>query len=263
MRRPMISTGFPFQYKRPSVSMPRPSASDIPIGRNLLATSTCRSFEEVPVAAPLRAPRFAERCAPHLSPNYFPFAFSPSSTKAIRKALSNPSIFYPHQIACQFGIVVRQSAAFLPLIACPLPTVDLCCFCACLHSIACLRRSPVSPLVAANRHRSRTEYRCARAKAPPKGMDFIASSLSARAALRFALKLDVALLGDRSLLDSDHLPLHLGQLSGRLLVTADEECRRPEDYDGRRSRQSIICALLVLCTGQSRRPGRNRLRLVR
>jgi hypothetical protein len=71
------------------------------------------------------------------------------------------------------------------------------------------------------------------------------------------------ILGDRSLLDSDHLPLHLGQLSGRLLVTADEECRRPEDYDGRRSRQSIICALLVLCTGQSRRPGRNRLRLVR
>ena len=67
---------------------------------------------------------------------------SPSSTRAIRKALENPSIFYPHQIACQLGIVARQSAAFLPLIACPFPTVDLYCLCACLYSIACLRRSP-------------------------------------------------------------------------------------------------------------------------
>jgi hypothetical protein len=39
------------------------------------------------------------------------------------------------------------------------------------------------------------------------------------------LKLDSALLRDRGLLNSYHLPLHLGQLRRRLLVSADEESR--------------------------------------
>ena len=45
--------------------------------------------------------------------------------------------------------------------------------------------------------------------------------------LGLPLKLDVAFLCDRRLLDGDHLPLHLGELSCGLLIAADKECRGP------------------------------------
>ena len=80
-----------------------------------------------------------------------------------------------------------------------------------------------------------------RAKAAREGL-----AISQSVALRLALKLNVALLRNRGLLDRDHLALHLGKLGRRLLVAADEERRRPEDDDGRRGGQSIVCALLVL-----------------
>jgi hypothetical protein len=37
------------------------------------------------------------------------------------------------------------------------------------------------------------------------------------------LKLDIALLGDRRLLDGDHLPLHVGKFGGCLLIASYEE----------------------------------------
>jgi hypothetical protein len=47
------------------------------------------------------------------------------------------------------------------------------------------------------------------------------------------LKLNAALFGNRSLLDRHHLPLHLRELGRSLLITADKESRRTEDYDRR------------------------------
>src|SRR5258708_365433 len=64
-----------------------------------------------------------------------------------------------------------------------------------------------------------------------------------------ALKLDPAFFRDRSLLDRDHLALHLGELSCRLLVATDEKSRRPEDDDCGGRRPGIFCALGVLCAG--------------
>ena len=49
-----------------------------------------------------------------------------------------------------------------------------------------------------------------------------------------ALELDVALLRDRSLLNRDQLTFHLAELGRRLLVSANQERRRPEnDHSGR------------------------------
>jgi len=73
------------------------------------------------------------------------------------------------------------------------------------------------------------------------------------------LKLNVALLCDRRLLDGNHLPLHLGQLGCGLLVAANEERRRPEDDDRGGGCHAVFGALTVLCTGQRRCPGRNGL----
>jgi hypothetical protein len=39
IRRPIISTGFPFQCSRPSASIPKPSDSDVEIGRMVLGHS--------------------------------------------------------------------------------------------------------------------------------------------------------------------------------------------------------------------------------
>jgi hypothetical protein len=46
-----------------------------------------------------------------------------------------------------------------------------------------------------------------------------------------ALELNIALLYDGSLLDGDHLSLHLRQLGGCLVVADNEEDRRPKDDD--------------------------------
>jgi hypothetical protein len=81
----------------------------------------------------------------------------------------------------------------------------------------------------------------------------IVRRLGARRSL--PLKLDPAVLLDRCLLDSDHLPFHLGQLGGGLLVTADQEGSRPEDDNRGGGRYSILRALAVLCAGESGRPG--------
>ena len=64
--------------------------------------------------------------------------------------------------------------------------------------------------------------------------------------LWLSLKLNVALLGDRGLLNGNHLPLHLGQLGRRLLVSSDEKSSGPEDDDGCRSGDAIFGALTVL-----------------
>jgi hypothetical protein len=69
-----------------------------------------------------------------------------------------------------------------------------------------------------------------------------------RAAFRLALKLNIALLGDRGLLDGDHLPLHLRQLRRRLFIAADEERRWPEDDDRRRGGDTVLRALTILRT---------------
>jgi hypothetical protein len=45
---------------------------------------------------------------------------------------------------------------------------------------------------------------------------------------------------DRSLLDGDHLPLHLGQFGGCLLVAADEERRWPKHDDSRCGRPAVL-----------------------
>ncbi|WP_456673215.1 hypothetical protein [Bradyrhizobium sp. RDM12] len=68
-----------------------------------------------------------------------------------------------------------------------------------------------------------------------------------------ALELDVALLGDRGLLNGDHLPLHLSELGGGLLVATDKEGCRPEDDDRRCGRHAILCALTILSARQRRR----------
>jgi hypothetical protein len=49
---------------------------------------------------------------------------------------------------------------------------------------------------------------------------------SLRRALRLALKLNIALLGDRRLFDRNHLALHLGQFGCILFVASHEEGRR-------------------------------------
>ena len=68
-----------------------------------------------------------------------------------------------------------------------------------------------------------------------------------------SLKLDVALPRDRRLFDRDHLALHLSELGGRLLVAADEESRRPEDYDGRGGRDTVLGSLAILGARQCSR----------
>lgn len=64
------------------------------------------------------------------------------------------------------------------------------------------------------------------------------------------MKLDPAFFGDRRLFDGVHLALHLPQLSGRLLVAANEESCGPENNNSRRRRDRIVGALLILRTGQ-------------
>jgi hypothetical protein len=54
------------------------------------------------------------------------------------------------------------------------------------------------------------------------------------------LELYVAFLGDRGLLDGHHLSLHLPELGCRLLVTADEKRRWPENYHRRRGSPAIL-----------------------
>ena len=65
------------------------------------------------------------------------------------------------------------------------------------------------------------------------------------------------------MLDRNHLALHLGKLSRRLLVPADKERRRPEDNDCGGRRPAVFGALAVLCARQCSRPGRYGLRLER
>ena len=78
---------------------------------------------------------------------------------------------------------------------------------------------------------------------------------------RLALELNVAFLGNRRLLDGDHLALHLPELRGCLLVATDKEGRWPEDHDGRGGRVAILSPLTVLCTGQCGGASRHRLSL--
>jgi hypothetical protein len=47
------------------------------------------------------------------------------------------------------------------------------------------------------------------------------------------------------LLDGDHLTLHLGQLSGCLLVTAHEERSRPEDDDCSGGHKRVFRSLAI------------------
>jgi hypothetical protein len=61
-----------------------------------------------------------------------------------------------------------------------------------------------------------------------------------------ALKLDVALLGDRSLLDRYHLAFHICQFGCGLLVAANEERGWPEDYDGRCCHEAVLGPLTIL-----------------
>ena len=75
-------------------------------------------------------------------------------------------------------------------------------------------------------------------------------------AVGLALKLNVALLCDGCLLDRDHLSLHLGQFGRGLLVTADEERRRPEDDDRCRRGDAVLRPLTILRAGQCGRPSR-------
>src|SRR6266568_5063740 len=83
--------------------------------------------------------------------------------------------------------------------------------------------------------------------------------VSKSSAFGFALKLNVALLCDRGLLDRYHLPFHLRKLGRCLFVATDKESRWPEDDDRGCGGDSIFGALAVLCAGQSGGPGRNRL----
>jgi hypothetical protein len=73
---------------------------------------------------------------------------------------------------------------------------------------------------------------------------------------RVALELNVALLRDRCPLDRDHLPLHLRQLSRRLLIATDEESSGPEDNEGGRGCPAVFCALTVLRAREGGRPCR-------
>ena len=52
-----------------------------------------------------------------------------------------------------------------------------------------------------------------------------------------------AFLGNRRLLNSDHLAFHIGQLCRRLLVAANKEGCRPKDHNGGGGRQSVLGAL--------------------
>ncbi|WP_157088767.1 hypothetical protein [Bradyrhizobium jicamae] len=63
------------------------------------------------------------------------------------------------------------------------------------------------------------------------------------------MKLNSALLLDACLLYSDHLPLHLGEFRRGLLISANEKSSRPKNYDGRRGRETIFAALLILSAG--------------
>src|SRR6516225_6961627 len=63
---------------------------------------------------------------------------------------------------------------------------------------------------------------------------------------RFTLELDIALLGDRSLFDRNHLSFHLSQLGRGLLVTAHKKRRGPENNHCRRRSPLIFGALAVL-----------------
>jgi len=64
------------------------------------------------------------------------------------------------------------------------------------------------------------------------------------------LKLYSALLLDACLLYSDHLPFHLGELCRGLLISANEKSSRPENHHGRRGREAVFAALLILRAGQ-------------
>ncbi|WFU37369.1 hypothetical protein QA640_23040 [Bradyrhizobium sp. CB82] len=66
-------------------------------------------------------------------------------------------------------------------------------------------------------------------------------------AIRLALELDAALLGNRGLLDRDQLPFHLPKLCRGLLVATHKESCRPEDHDGGGRSDNILCALAILC----------------
>src|SRR5215510_11370234 len=74
-----------------------------------------------------------------------------------------------------------------------------------------------------------------------------------------AMEFDVALFGDRRLLNSDHLPLHLSELCSRLLVATDKECCWPEDHDGGSRRHRVFGALAVLRARERCGPCRNGL----
>jgi hypothetical protein len=63
---------------------------------------------------------------------------------------------------------------------------------------------------------------------------------------RLALKLNVALLRDRGLLNCNHLAFHLSELGRVLFVTLDKECGWPEDDDGGSGRPLRLRALTIL-----------------
>jgi hypothetical protein len=77
------------------------------------------------------------------------------------------------------------------------------------------------------------------------------------------LEFDVALFGDRRLLDGNHLALHLGELGRGLLVTTDEKGGRPEDNDRGRGGDAVFGPLTILSTGKRSGPGGYRLSLER
>ncbi len=85
--------------------------------------------------------------------------------------------------------------------------------------------------------------------------------LALKLSWRLALKLDVTLLGNRGLLDGNHLALHVGQLGCCLFVTTDKKRRRPEDDDRRRGGDAVLCPLAVLSAGQRGSPCRDGLSL--
>jgi len=58
--------------------------------------------------------------------------------------------------------------------------------------------------------------------------------------------LNVAFLGNRGLLDGDHLPFHLRKLGRRLLVTANEKRCRLEDHDSGCGSPAVFCTLAIL-----------------
>jgi hypothetical protein len=63
-----------------------------------------------------------------------------------------------------------------------------------------------------------------------------------------SLELNIAFLGDRSLLDCDHLSLHVGKFGSSLLVATNEERGRPEDDDSGCGHQLVFRSLAVLRT---------------